>query len=197
MSKKALEDTKYELIKGHILHPDKSSLPDEHRELLDRIISVSKILDKNPIQKHAVAIHQTKYPYISRSQAYEDVRLAMRLFNTIHTFDYDFWQTWLLNDIARNIEACRNSRTPADRRVIAMEHANLIKAIGEKPEEKGDPRRNEKHAFYFVLQQNNQNIKVDLNNLEKLPAKAMQELSRILYGGNEIDEDQVEEMMNS
>ena len=197
MSRPALEESKYELIKAHVLDPDNSPLPREKLELLERVISASKVLDKNPIQKQAVAIHQQKYPDVSRSQAYEDLRLAVRLFNTLHTFDYDFWRTWLINDIVQNILICRNTKSEKDRRIIAIEHANLIKVIGEKPEELPDPKRTEKHQFYILIQNNNQQIKVDLNNLKDLPTSALQELSRAIYGGTEITEADAEEIMKS
>lgn len=197
MSRKALEDTRYEMIKGHILDPDNSPLSLEQQEIMDRVISVAKVLDKNPIQKNAVAIHQAKFPALSRTQAYEDIRLAMKLFNTIHTFDYDFWQTWTINDIVRNIERCRNLGTDKAFRVIAMEHANLIKAIGERPTELEDPRRNEKHAFYVLVQNNNTTIKIDLNNLEKMPEGTIQELNKALFGGKEITDAEAEEIFKS
>ncbi len=197
MSRKALEDTRFELIKAHILEPDNSPLNPEQQEILDRVISIAKVLDKNPIQKQAVAIHQVKFPELSRSQAYEDLRLAMRLFNTIHTFDYDFWQTWTINDIVRNIERCRNNATPQAYRVIAMEHANLIKILGERPAELEDPRRTEKHSFYILVQNNNTSVKIDMNNLEKLPAGTLQELNRALFGGKEITEAEAEELFRT
>ncbi len=197
MSRPALEEANYEMIKAHVLDPDNSPLPREKRELLERVISASKVLDKNPIQKQAVAIHQQKYPDVSRTQAYEDLRLAVRLFNTLHTFDYDFWRTWLINDIVQNILICRNTKSEKDRRIIAMEHANLIKVIGEKPDELPDPKRTEKHQFYILIQNNNQQIKVDLNNLKDLPTAALQELSRAIYGGTEITETDAEEIMKS
>ncbi len=197
MSRPALEETKFELIKAHVLDPDNSPLSAEKYELLERVISASKVLDKNPIQKQAVAIHQQKYPNISRSQAYEDLRLAVRLFNTLHTFDYDMWRTWLINDIVQNILTCRNTKSEKDRRIIAMEHANLIKVIGEKPEELPDPKRTEKHQFYILIQNNNQQLKVDLNNLKDLPISALQELSRAIYGGTEITEADAEVIMKS
>jgi hypothetical protein len=199
MSRNALEDTRHELIKAHILDPEHSPLPEELRELLDRIISVSKVLDKNPIVRNAVAIHQVKYPDICRSTAYSDVRMAVRLFNTIHSFEYDFWKTWLINDIVSNIQKCRATGSEKDRRIIAMEHANLLKAIGEKPENLPDPLRNEKHQFYVLIQnnQNNQQIKLELNNLKDLPTAAIQELNRLIYGGNEISESEAEQLMNT
>ena len=197
MSRTALEDTKYELIKAHMIDPDSSPLPVEKQEILDRVISASKVLDKNPIQKHAVGIHQQKYPNISRAQAYEDLRIAVRLFNTLHTFDYDFWRTWLLNDIVKNIEKCRNAGSDKDRANITKEHANLIKLIGEKVEDLPDPKRNEKHQFYILIQNDNRQVKVDINNLKDLPEAALRELNRAIYGGNEITDVDAEEIMNT
>lgn len=197
MSKVALEDTKYEQIKAHMLDPDSSPLSAEKQFMLERLISASKILDKNPVQRHAVNLHKQKYPEISQRQAYEDLRLAIRLFNTIHTFDYDFYKTWLLNDIVENITVCRKRNNDKDRKTIAQEHANLIKLIGEKPPELPDPERNEKHQFYILIQNNNQTIKVDLNSLKDLPTAALQELNRAIYGGNEITDIEAEEIMKS
>lgn len=197
MSRKALEDHKYETIKAHILEPDNSPLSEEHQEIMDRVISLAKVLDKNPIQKQAIAIHMAKYPDLSRTQAYEDSHLAVRLFNTIHNFSYDFWQTWLINDIVRNIEKCRNNGTPQALKVVAMEHANLIKALGERPEELEDPRRTEKHSFYVLVQNNNATVKLDMNNLDRLPTSTLQELNRALFGGQEISEDNIQQIFNS
>jgi hypothetical protein len=197
MSRIALEDTRHELIKAHIIDPEHSPLPEELQELLNRIVSVSKVLDKNPIMRNAVAIHQVKYPEISKSTAYSDVRMAVRLFNTIHSFDFDFYQTWLINDIVVNIQKCRATGSEKDRRIIAMEHANLLKAIGEKPENLPDPLRNEKHQFYVLIQNNIQQIKVELNNLKDLPTAALQELNRLIYGGNEITEGDADQLMKT
>lgn len=199
MSRTSLEDTKYELIKAHMLDPDSSPLSEDKQEMLDRILSAAKLLDKNPVQKQAVSLHQKKYPTLCRTQAYEDLRIAVRLFNTLHTFDYDFWRTWLINDIVKNIEDCRklDNNTVKDRSVISAEHANLFKVIGQKPEDLPDPERNEKHQFYILIQNNNQQIKVDINNLQDLPASALKELSRAIYGGNEITDTEAEELIKT
>jgi hypothetical protein len=125
------------------------------------------------------------------------MRLAIKMFNTLHTFDYDFYQTWLINDIILNIQNARKGNSHQDRRVIAMEHANLIKAIGERPEELPDPRRNEKHQFFFVINVGDEAVKVDLNNLKKLPAETLNEINKALFGGNEITDVKAEEIMNS
>lgn len=197
MARKALTDEKYEVIKAHILNPEESPLPEHLQEHLDRIVSMAKVLDKNPTIKHAVSLHRSKFPELSETTAYRDARLARKIYNSLHEFDFDFWQAWLINDIIRNIEKCRNSDTDKDRRVIAMEHANLLKAIGEKPEEVPDPKRNEKHQFFLMVNINNQSYKIDLNNLDKLPHETLQELNKAIAGGREIDEQGAVEIMNS
>jgi hypothetical protein len=195
--KRALEEQQYEMIRAHVLQPDESPLNEEQQMMLDRIISLSKVLDKNPLQKQALAVHLTKYPGLSRSQAYQDLRFATRMFNTFYSFDFDFWQGWLINDIIKNITECRRKDTFQDRRTIAQEHANLIRAIGEKPENLPDPLRNEKHQFYILVNVKNETLKVDLNNLHKLPAETLAELNRALFAGNEIEEGQAIQIINS
>jgi hypothetical protein len=197
MTRKALTDERYELIKAHIIDPDNSPLPDYLKEEMERLVSMAKVLDKNPTTKHAVAIHRTKFCNISETTAYRDARLARKIYNSYHEFDYDFWLSWIINDIVRNIEKCRNSDTDKDRRVIAMEHANLLKAIGERPDELPDPKRNEKHQFYILVNVNNTNVKIDLNNLHNLPEDTLRELNRALSGGREIDEQGAVEIMTS
>jgi hypothetical protein len=197
MSRKAITDQKYELIKAHILDPENSPLPEHLQEQLDRIVSMSKVLDKNPVIKQAVALHRSKFPDLSETTAYRDARLARKIYNSLHEFNYDFWLTWIINDIIKNIEQCRNNNSHQDRRIIAMEHANLLKAIGEKPEELPDPKRNEKHQFYILVQVNNQNIKFNLDQLHRLPEDTLRELNRALSGGREIDTRDAEQIMNS
>jgi hypothetical protein len=195
--RKALESQDYELIKAHIIGPDNSPLPEYQQDLLNRIVSASKILEKNPIVKNAVAILNVKYPHISRIQAYRDVALSKKLFNTFNTFDYDFWRSWLINDIISAINRCRDNNTPADRRIMAMEHANLIKIIGVKPEELPDPQRNEKHNFYILIQNNKKEVKLNVNELDKIPVASKNELNKLLFGGAEIDDVEAEEIMQS
>jgi len=197
MTRKALTDERYEVIKAHIIDPENSPLPDYLKEEMDRLVSMSKVLDKNPTIKHAVAIHRTKFSNISETTAYRDARLARKIYNSFHEFDYDFWLSWIINDITETIKRCRNRNTFQDDRVIAMEHANLLKAIGNRPDELPDPKRNEKHQFYILVNINNQNIKIDLNNLHNLPEDTLHELNRALSGGREIDEQGAVEIMNS
>ena len=143
------------------------------------------------------SIHLSKYKTISQTTAFRDARIAKKIYNSLHEFDYDFWLAWIINDTVKNIERCRNRDTHNDRRVIALEHANLLKAIGTRPVELPDPERNEKHSFYIMVNINNQTLKLDINNLHKLPEDTLRELSRMLIGSDEIDEQGAVQIMNT
>lgn len=191
----SIEDKRFELIKTYCLDPDpeKSALSDEHKEILDRWISASKVLDRYPVQKRAVALHQAKFPDLSRAQAYNDLKNAMRLFNSMHTFDYDWWHSWLINDIAAHIQACRDA---GDRKNWGVAHANLIKALGEKPDIPIDPKLIEKNTFIFQVNINNQVVNIDAEKLMKIPPHLRKELFIDALDA-EITDDQAEEIMNS
>jgi hypothetical protein len=193
--KKALEDFKYEAIKAHILDPDNSPLPKADQDLLNRVLSIARSLDRYPNQKNAVALHLAKYKDIKRSQAYVDCQMAMKLFNTLYSFDYDFWQTWLLNDITRNIERWRKSIEPAAGRVIALEHLNLIRALGEKPVKEMDPKLVQEHTFLIPIQINNVTYTFDLQKFLDLPEGLRKKVSDALV--TDIKEVEAEEIMKS
>ena len=195
MAKKALEEHKYELIKAHILHPNDSPLSEDHQVQLNRILNIARLLDIQPIQSNAVALHMAKYPEIRRSQAYEDCNMAMRLFNTIHSFEYDFWQTWLMNDIVRNIDLCKASNDPRAWRVIAAEHANIIKALGEKPPKEIDPKLVEKHTFIIPIKINNKIYNFDQQKFLDLPSSVQKKVTDALI--TDISDIEAEEILNS
>jgi hypothetical protein len=193
--KRALEDTRYETIKAHFIDPEHSTLSKFDQELLERVVSMARLLNRYPIQKNAVALHMKKYPDIGRSQAYEDCRMAMKLFNTMYSFDYDFWHTWLINDIVKNIERCQKSDDPKDRRNIAQEHYNLIKALGEKPNKEIDPKLMEAHTFIIPVQINNTQYNFDLQKFLDLPDALRKKVADALI--SDIKEIEAAEIMKS
>ena len=195
--KESLIDKNYELIKQHILSPESAPLNDEQSRLFDRVMSIAKVFDKNPVFHHAVKIHRAKYPEITLRTAYNDANIARKLFNDIHSFDYDFWQTWLINNIIDNIKRARLDGSPQALRVIAMEHANLIKALGQKPETTNDPRLNEKHEFYLVVDTGNETLKIDMALLQNLPKATLRELNNALLTAHEITDAEAEEIMKT
>lgn len=197
MAKQKLIDTSYELIKAHILAPEKSQLNPEQQEQLNRVLSIARVFDKNPVVHHAIELHKRKYPEISDKTARNDADFARKLYNSIHNFDYDFWQAWLINNIIENIKRARAEGSPAAMRVVAAEHANLLKALGDRPEVPNDPRLTEKHEFYVLIQNNNQTIKLSHNLLNQLPKDTLEKLNELLFASGEITEDQAAEIMDT
>lgn len=198
MTKKALSDQNYQLIKSHILDPENSPLEPALQFQLDRLVSATKLLDKNPIKKHAVAFHRKKFPSISSATAYKDLSDASKLYSTYHDFDWDFWMNWILQDITENIKKCRSIGTAQHLKIIAQEHMALLKAIGDKPSDIDDPTRHEKNQFFIMVNlSKDKKLPIDLDNLDKLPSATLKELNRFLFSGKEIDDVEVEEIMNS
>lgn len=189
---KALEDQDYETIKSYILEGKESALPIRQREMLDRWISASRLLEKNPSMKNAVAILQTKYPGLSRTQAYEDCRNATRIFNSKQTFDYDLWHTWLLNDI---VELCQKAKATGNLKAWAAAQANLIKALGEAPTKDIDPRLIEKHQIIVPIQINNNTYNLDLNKFLYLSLEQRTRIADAMI--NPATDEDIAEIMNS
>jgi hypothetical protein len=175
MAKLALEDQHFETIKSYCLNPNAENLPltKEQAEVLDRWISASKLLEKYPIQRHAIQLHLIKHPNISKAQAHDDMRQAMRLFNSLQTFNYEWWHTWLINDVVKQIEA---SKLAGDLKSWAEGHKNLIKALGEKPETELDPKLTEKHTFIIPIKIKNSTYTLNWNSFQKIPEHIRREI---------------------
>ena len=158
---KALEDQDYETIKSYILEGNESTLPLRQREMLNRWVSASKLLEKNPVTKNAVAILQ-------------------------------LWRNWLLNDI---IELCQKAKDTGNLKAWAAAQANLIKALGEAPENNIDPRLLEKHQIVIPIQVNNNTYNLDLNKFLNIPIDQRTRIADALI--NPATDDDITEIMNS
>ena len=163
--RKALEDQDFENIKSYLLEGNEAALPAHQKLMLDRWVAASKLLDKNPVMKNAVAILRLKFPGLSRTQAYEDCRNAIRMFNSKKDFDFDLWRNWLLDDI---IKLCIKAREAGDLKSWALAQRNLIAALGEAPAQDIDPKLLEKHPIVIPIQVNNNTYNVDFNKFLSL-----------------------------
>lgn len=179
MNNKSIQDLDHQLVKAHFQTPEQSPLPKSKQEILNRATAAAKILDKNPVRKNAVALLRALYPEISRATAFRDLTLAESLFPSFRTFDYDLWKTFLLNDIVENILRCRKINTVAAHRVIIMEHVNLLKVIGKRPEVKPDPNRDEPRQFFLMVPDFDSKVKVDIQALRDLPVTGIKELKKM------------------
>ena len=163
--RKALEDQDFENIKSYLLEGNEAALPAHQKLMLDRWVAASKLLDKNPVMKNAVAILRLKFPGLSRTQAYEDCRNAIQMFNSKKDFDFDLWRNWLLDDI---IKLCIKARESGDLKSWALAQRNLIAALGEAPAQDIDPKLLENHPIVIPIQVNNNTYNVDFNKFLSL-----------------------------
>lgn len=190
--RKALEDQDYKNIKAFLLEGNESALSAHQREALDRWVSASKLLEKNPVMKNAVAILQAKYPGLSRTQAYEDCRNSIQLFNSKKDFDFDLWRNWLLNDI---VDLCLKAKDTGNLKAWAAAQANLIKALGDAPAQDIDPRLIEKHQILVPIQVNNSTYNIDFNKFLKIPIDQRTRLADALIAP--ASDQEITDIMNS
>jgi len=184
MKRKALEDLDYKLIKAHALDPDHSPLSKQQGDLYFRLVSAAKLRNRYPNLRHAVAFQRAKFPEIGRTTAYDDFKRSARLFHTVHTFDFDFWRSWLYKDINTNISELRGTKTSLGRQIMAIEHANLARLLSQEPKEKPDPKRSEKKQFFIMLDSIGRKNQVDLQTLADMPVATNKEIKALLKGIN-------------
>lgn len=180
-----------DVIRQHIIDPEHSDLPDELRPQLNRIIQVSRLLDDYPDESHIINIMLAKYK-MSRSQVVRDIQLARELFKTSHTFDWDFWQAWMIRDQIQLINECKLN---GDLKNWNNAKKVLHDIIGEKPAGVEDPRRMEKNVFYIQVNNAGQVMNVPLDAVKGLTDSQRKAFIDAMQ--QPVDDSQAEEIMNS
>ena len=188
----SLENIPWLIIKDHLSDPDHIQLSDEIRNMLDRVFSMQRMLQRYPQPRTALALHQAKFPDISRRTAYNDLNYARELDNTYHSFDYEFYNNWLISDIFDQIQA---AKAKGDMKAWAAGHTNLKKAIGERPMVETDPKLLEKHTFLIQINNMAGGIRMNMDDMEKLSMKTRQGIADAVF--EEITDEQAEQMINS
>lgn len=161
--KLSLAEQRYETILAHILDPDNSPLPEEHKEQFNRVVSAAQMLDSyhpSSVIPRLLAKYNT-----SRNTARQDIRLAQELFKSKHEFDWDYWQQWQIKDLVDTIRICKLQGRQKER--IAAQKV-LHQVLGVKPMGEEDPKRMEKNVFYIQLNNNETTVNIDLNKLKGL-----------------------------
>ncbi|KAA6313866.1 hypothetical protein EZS27_035429 [termite gut metagenome] len=192
MSKQALEEKDYELILSHLLDPENSPLPENLQEKLERTLQAARLLDDYPNDSHIINLMLAKYR-ITRTQVRKDISLAMELFKTNHTFDWDFWFAWQIKD---QIELIRQAKLAGNLKEWNNAKKTLMQLIGEKPQISQDPRRMEKNIFYIQVNNNNgTSLNLDMDTVRKLPAEDIRKIMEVMY--EPINEETATQMINS
>jgi hypothetical protein len=183
----ALEDQNWQLIKASLTDPNSTVLSAQQRYMLDRIVSMARILDRHPQGRAALNIHMAKYPDISRRTAGRDLFMAQEL-----NVSYHFWHNWIMNEMVDQVQA---SRAKGDMKAWAQGLANLSKHIGERPVAETDPKLVEKHTFLIQILDKRPSTTVDINSLDQLSRDELRGISDAIY--TEITEEDAKEIFKS
>lgn len=188
----ALIEQDYETIQQHIIDPENSPLPEKLKEQFNRVLQCARLLDDYPNDSHIINIMQFKYK-VSITQIRKDIALARELYKTNHTFDWDFWFSWQLQDQLALIRECK---LKGDLKNWNAAKKELRKLIGAKPEAVDDPRRMEKNQFIIQVQQSDGSVlNIDFDKLRGLNQQTRRDIIDTLY--TPIDGEQTMEIMNS
>lgn len=187
-----LDEQPFEMIRDYVLDPEHSDLPEDLKPRLDRVMSAARLLDDYPSDTHVIRLLQAKY-HVTVTQLRKDIALAKELYKTKHTFDWDFWHMWQIND---QVELIRKAKAANDLKAWNNAKKVLADLIGERPEVSEDPRRMEKNTFVLQTQYNGQTLNIDLSKIQHLPQEVRSlVLKECLY--EQADDAQIEEIMNS
>ena len=93
------------------------------------------------------------------------------------------------------IELCQKAKDTGNLKAWAAAQANLIKALGEAPENNIDPRLLEKHQIVIPIQVNNNTYNLDLNKFLNIPIDQRTRIADALI--NPATDDDITEIMNS
>lgn len=189
---KSFENIPWLVIKSYLSHKENVELNEEHKYLIDRVFSLARVFDRHPQRKAALALHRAKYPDISRNTAARDLEYALRLNNSRHTFDYPFWQNWLIQDCVDQIQA---ARAAGDLRAWATGLRVMTRVIGKKPEQETDPKLIEKHTFLIQVNHKTLGPTINVDDLDKLPNKVRKEIADSIW--EEIDDEEAKRIMKT
>lgn len=196
MSKKELIETTYDRIVQHCLYPDKSPLSETDQQLFNRWTVADDLLRRYPKDKQAMLMLRKKYPQISVSTAYADIRNAKKLFNYTNPVDKEFIRRWVIQDCLTMIDIAKSMGT---RGFKAWNNARmqLIKAAKLEEDEKvlPNPEILESHQFFTVINIGGEQIKFDLEAFNKLPLASRKQLADLIHAP--ITEDQAAEIINT
>lgn len=92
---KSIAKLTHDEIEAHIVDPDNNPLPERCREQFGRVLSAARLLDDYPDDNHVIRLMRAKYD-VSPSTVRRDIALARQLYKSRHTFDWDFWQAWMI-----------------------------------------------------------------------------------------------------
>lgn len=188
---KSIEKLSHDEIEAHILDPDKYPLPERCRTQFKRVLSAARLLDDYPDDTHVIRMMQAKFD-VSSSTVRRDIALARQLYKSRHTFDWDFWQAWMIKD---QLELIRECRLSGDLQEWNRAKKVLRDIIGDRPAGVEDPQRMQANQFFIQINQNGQSQNVSLGDARNYSDRDKKEIIDSLY--QPIGEAEAEEIMDT
>lgn len=188
---KSIARLTHDEIEAHITDPEHNPLPERCREQFRRVLSAAKLLDDYPDDNHVIRLMRAKYD-VSPSTVRRDIALARQLYKSRHTFDWDFWQAWMIKD---QLELIRECKLRGDLKEWNKAKLVLHKIIGERPMGEEDPRRMQANQFFIQIVQNGQTQNVSLGDVRDYSDRDKKVLIDNLY--QPISDAQAEEIMDT
>ena len=178
-------------IEAHIIDPDNNPLPERCREQFARVIAAARLLDDYPDDNHVIKLMRVKYD-VSASTVRRDIALARQLYKSRHTFDWDFWQDWMIKD---QLELIRECKLRGDLKEWNKAKLVLQKIIGERPMGEEDPRRMQANQFFLQVNIGGEVKNISLGDVRNYSDQDKKDIIDNLY--QPISEAQAEEIMDT
>lgn len=189
---KSLTRLTHDEIEAHITDPDNNPLPERCREQFGRVIAAARLLDDYPDDNHVIRLMRAKYD-VSPSTVRRDIALARQLYKSRHTFDWDFWQSWMIKDQLELIRECKLSGNLKE-----WNKAKLVlhKIIGERPMGEEDPQRMQANQFFIQIVNNDgERRNVSLGDVRNYSDQDKKDIIDNLY--QPIDDTEAEQIMET
>lgn len=189
---KSLARLTHDEIEAHITDPDNNPLPERCREQFGRVIAAARLLDDYPDDNHVIRLMRAKYD-VSPSTVRRDIALARQLYKSRHTFDWDFWQSWMIKDQLELIRECKLSGNLKE-----WNKAKLVlhKIIGERPMGEEDPQRMQANQFFIQIVNNDgERRNVSLGDVRNYSDQDKKDIIDNLY--QPIDDTEAEQIMDT
>lgn len=189
---KSLARLTHDEIEAHITDPDNNPLPERCREQFGRVIAAARLLDDYPDDNHVIRLMRAKYD-VSPSTVRRDIALARQLYKSRHTFDWDFWQSWMIKDQLELIRECKLSGNLKE-----WNKAKLVlhKIIGERPMGEEDPQRMQANQFFIQIVNNDgERHNVSLGDVRNYSDQDKKDIIDNLY--QPINDTEAEEIMDT
>jgi hypothetical protein len=171
------QGTTFDRIKGNLMYGEEViPLSAKDKVILQRWDAGWTLLNNYHSNEQAIPLLMAKFE-ISRAQAYRDLQnskiLYGNVFETTKAAD-----RYILSELAMKTFQLAAKQSPPDIKSMNMAVANLIKikALDKEDPETFREEDLQQHNYFMVVQLGKTAVQLDLNGLEKVPQKTLQDI---------------------